>query len=84
MLAMTATEDDMTLSDYLREARESAGMTRTELARAAATSHTTIARLESGQTPSPGAALLHRLSVAYGWTPHELRLACRLAAETGR
>jgi transcriptional regulator with XRE-family HTH domain len=60
------------LSKRLRDARERAGMTQAELAKAAKVKVTLISDIERGKTSVPAYDKLVRLACALGLRPHEL------------
>ena len=51
-----------TLAEYLRAAREQAGMSQRQLARRVGVHHSYLARLESGDNDSPSAELLQTIA----------------------
>jgi HTH-type transcriptional regulator, competence development regulator len=55
-------EGPSTLADYLRAAREQAGISQRQLASRIGIHHSYLARLESGETANPAAELLQKIA----------------------
>lgn len=55
-------EDASTLAQYLKNAREQAGLSQRQLAARVGLHHSYLARLESGEHDSPSAELLQRIA----------------------
>ena len=65
-------EDNISLGDYLRIAREEKGLSIRALARRVGVDHTYLARVENGERGDPKPELLNRLAAELNVDPAEL------------